>query len=92
MTRTTTQISISVGAFQYCIHSNAEKVKPPPPEVPPEPVADPPSSQSRKRSESRQSPLKQSRKKGSSKAASPLPGVIVEEEEKSVHTTVPFMF
>ena len=69
--------------------SNAVKVEPPPPpETQPDTTArdsEHPSSQSRKRSDSRQSPLKQSRKKGSSKAPSPLPGVIPEEEEKSAH-------
>ena len=62
---------------------NAEKVEPLPTEIQPESATvEPPVSQGRKRSESRQSPLKQSRKKGSSKAPSPLPGAIPEEQEK----------
>lgn len=52
----------------------------------------PPSSQGKKRSESRQSPLKQSRKKGSSKAPSPLPGVILEDEEEKLAQTYMYMY
>ena len=66
---------------------NAAKVEPPPPEIQPETMTE--SSASRKRSsDSRQSPLKQSRKKGSSKAPSPSPGPIPEETEKSAHKYV----